>query len=37
VAAELGLTPGALYVARSRVMARMRQEINQIEGGTSTG
>jgi RNA polymerase sigma factor (sigma-70 family) len=37
VAAELGLTPGALYVARNRVMARMRQEIDQIEGGTSTG
>jgi len=34
VAAELGLTPGALYVARSRVMARLRQEIDQIEGGT---
>ena len=37
VAAELGLTPGALYVARSRVMARLRQEIDQIEGGTSAG
>ena len=37
VAAELGLTPGALYVARSRVMARIRQEIEQIEGGTSIG
>ncbi len=35
VAAELGMTPGALYVARSRVMARLRQEIDQIEGGTS--
>jgi RNA polymerase sigma factor (sigma-70 family) len=34
VAAELGLTPGALYVARSRVMARLRLEIDQIEGGT---
>jgi RNA polymerase sigma-70 factor (ECF subfamily) len=33
VAVELGLTPGALYVARSRVMARLRQEIDQIEGG----
>ncbi len=37
VAAELGLTPGALYVARSRVMARLRHEIDQIEGGTSVG
>ena len=37
VAAELGLTPGALYVARNRVMARLRQEIEQIEGGPSTG
>jgi RNA polymerase sigma-70 factor (ECF subfamily) len=32
VAAELGLSPGALYVARSRVMARLRQEIDRIEG-----
>jgi RNA polymerase sigma-70 factor (ECF subfamily) len=32
VAAELGMTPGALYVARSRVMARLRQEIDQIDG-----
>jgi RNA polymerase sigma-70 factor (ECF subfamily) len=31
VAAELGLTPGALYVARSRVMARIRTEIDQLE------
>jgi RNA polymerase sigma factor (sigma-70 family) len=37
VAAELGLTPGALYVARSRVMARLRQEIDQLERGTSAG
>ena len=37
VAAELGLTPGALYVARSRVMARIRQEIDQIEESTSIG
>lgn len=31
VAAELGISPGALYVARSRVMARLRQEIERIE------
>lgn len=37
VAAELGLTLGALYVARNRVMARLRQEIEQIEGGASAG
>ena len=29
---ELGMTPGALYVARSRVMSRLRDEIDQIEG-----
>ena len=32
VAAELGSTPGAVYVARSRVMARIRREIAEIEG-----
>jgi RNA polymerase sigma factor (sigma-70 family) len=37
VAAELGLTPGALYVARSRVMARIRQEIDRIEESMSIG
>jgi RNA polymerase sigma factor (sigma-70 family) len=37
VAAELGLSPGALYVARSRVMARLRQEIDRIEGDEHVG
>jgi RNA polymerase sigma-70 factor (ECF subfamily) len=32
VAASLGLTPGAVYVARSRVMARLRLEIEQVDG-----
>jgi RNA polymerase sigma-70 factor (ECF subfamily) len=31
VAADLGLTLGALYVARSRVMARLRQVIEEVE------
>jgi RNA polymerase sigma factor (sigma-70 family) len=37
VAAELDLTPGALYVARSRVMARIRQEIDRMEESMSIG
>lgn len=36
VAADLGLTTGALYVARSRVMARLRAEIDRIQGNEST-
>lgn len=32
VAESLGLSPGAVYVARSRVMARLRREIEAIEG-----
>ncbi len=32
VAETLGLTPGAAYIARSRVMARLRREIDQVEG-----
>ena len=32
VAAELGLTVGAVYIARSRVTARIRQEIQTVEG-----
>jgi RNA polymerase sigma-70 factor, ECF subfamily len=30
VAAELGLTPGAVYVARSRVLARLREELRDL-------
>ena len=32
VAAELGLSAGAVYIARSRVMARLKQKIEQVEG-----
>lgn len=32
VAAELGLTVGAVYIARSRVTARIRQEVQAVEG-----
>lgn len=32
VAKALGLSPGAVYVARSRVMARLRKEIESVEG-----
>lgn len=31
VAEELGTTPGAVYVAKSRVMARLRREIREAE------
>jgi RNA polymerase sigma-70 factor (ECF subfamily) len=30
VAAELGMTPGAVYVARSRVLARLRRELRDL-------
>jgi RNA polymerase sigma-70 factor (ECF subfamily) len=32
VAAELGLSVGSVYVARSRVLARLREKVAQIEG-----
>jgi RNA polymerase sigma-70 factor (ECF subfamily) len=32
VARDLGISPGAVYVARSRVTARIRQEIEAVEG-----
>lgn len=32
VAAELGLTIGAVYIARSRVMTRLREKIEEVEG-----
>jgi RNA polymerase sigma-70 factor (ECF subfamily) len=32
VAKELAITPGAVYIARSRVTARIRREIQGIEG-----
>ena len=31
VGVELGLSPGAVYVARSRVVARLREQIQQLE------
>jgi RNA polymerase sigma-70 factor (ECF subfamily) len=34
VSAELGLSTGAVYIARSRVLARMRQRIDAVEGRT---
>jgi RNA polymerase sigma-70 factor (ECF subfamily) len=32
VAAELGMSVGAIYIARSRITARIRQEIQDLEG-----
>ena len=32
VAQELGMTSGAIYIARSRITARIRQEIQTVEG-----
>ncbi len=31
VAQSLGMTAGAVHIARSRVMARIRQEIDQVQ------
>jgi RNA polymerase sigma-70 factor (ECF subfamily) len=30
VGRRLGLTPGAVYVAKSRVLARLKEEIRQL-------
>jgi RNA polymerase sigma factor (sigma-70 family) len=35
VAETLGITVGAVYIARCRVMARLRQKIEQVEGSLS--
>jgi RNA polymerase sigma-70 factor (ECF subfamily) len=32
VASELGMTVGALYIARSRVLARIREAVSSVEG-----
>lgn len=32
VAQELGISVGAVYIARSRILARIRQEIDRVEG-----
>ena len=31
MAAELGMTPGAVYVAKSRVLARLRGEVRRLQ------
>jgi RNA polymerase sigma factor (sigma-70 family) len=35
VAIELGMTRGAVYIARSRVTARIREEVQKVEGDAS--
>lgn len=35
VAEELGRTPGAVYVARCRVMQRLRQRVQEVQGEVS--
>jgi RNA polymerase sigma-70 factor (ECF subfamily) len=39
VAQDLGLTPGAVYIARSRVLARLRERVEQLtqDGGLDAG
>lgn len=34
VAAALGLSPGAVYIARSRVIARLREQVMAVDGET---
>jgi RNA polymerase sigma-70 factor (ECF subfamily) len=34
VGAALGLSPGAVYVAKSRVLARLREQIQQVQDGS---
>ncbi len=34
VARELKISTGAVYIARSRVIARLRERIDQVEGRT---
>jgi RNA polymerase sigma-70 factor (ECF subfamily) len=37
VARELGLSPGAVYIAKSRVLARLRRRVEEMEGRESHG
>lgn len=32
VASELGISPGAVYIAKSRVLARLRERVSQLAG-----
>jgi DNA-directed RNA polymerase specialized sigma24 family protein len=32
VAGTLGMTTGAVYIARSRILARLKAKIQQVEG-----